>query len=495
MKIRFFTPAAAGKIIFFAVLSVFLSCAGAPKVSPPETYYVRADGNDQNDGLSEETPFRSLFKAMTAASRADIKTITLLSSLDLSSEQSSNSERVFIIQGTGKDLITIRGKRGGERAVLSGAGAGRRVILVKGISYVCFENVEISGGSSAGEGGGLGVGGGAQVILGEGAVVTGNRSETVGGGIAVAPGGKLYIRGASVLGNLSSGVGGGIAAVGEGTVLVMESGEIRENRAEGGGGVAVYEGGVFTLKAGAVSGNHAVIAGGGVVLNRSAALTMEGGSITGNSSAGSGGALALIDSCVFTMLGGELANNMSGEYGGAVAADHTAALALQGGTIRGNSAGVHGGGIFSSGTFFKTSESFCVIYGNDAPEESANSAPLGSAVYISRDGYGDMIREQSAGRNAFLDSARTGAAGGWQENTGFLDTETESNTNIEASLNAETETGMNVETDQNPETEINVELNAEAFGDTDAGETTGNELLTDEFSAEFSREAEDELSE
>jgi hypothetical protein len=491
MKICFFTPAAAGKVVFFAVLSVFLSCAGVPKASLPETYYVRADGNDQNDGLSEETPFRSLFKAMTAVSRTDIKTITLLSSLDLSSEQSSNSERVFIIQGTGKDLITIRGKRG-QRVVLSGAGAGRRVILVKGISYVCFENVEISGGSSAGEGGGLGVGGGAEVILGEGAAVTGNRSETVGGGIAVAPGGKLYIRGASVSGNLSSGVGGGIAAVGEGTVLVMESGEIRENRAEGGGGVAVYEGGVFTLKAGAVSGNHAVIAGGGVVLNRSAALTMEGGSITGNSSAGSGGALALIDSCVFTMLGGELANNMSGEYGGAVAADNSAVLALQGGTIGGNSAGIHGGGIFSSGAFFKTPESLCIIYGSDAPKESANSAPLGSAVYISRDGYGDMIREQSAGRNAFLDSARNGAAGGWQENAGFLvDTETEPD--IGAGLS--TETDMNVETDPNIETEINLELNAEAFGNTDAGGTTGNELLTDEFSAEFSREAEDELSE
>jgi hypothetical protein len=506
MTIRFFTHAAAGKVVFFLVLSVFLSCAGVPKAAPPETYYVRADGSDQNDGLSEETPFRSLFKAMTATSKTDIKTITLLSSLDVSSEQSSNSERVFIIQGTGKDLITIKGKPGGERAVLSGAGAERRVILVKGISYVRFENVEISGGSSAGEGGGLGIGGGAQVILGEGAVITGNRSETVGGGIAVAPGGKLYIRGASVSGNLSSGVGGGVAAVGEGTVLVMESGEIRENKAEGGGGVAVYEGGVFTLKAGAVSGNHAVIAGGGVVLNRSAALTMEGGSITGNSSAGSGGALALIDSCVFTMLDGELANNMSGEYGGAVAADHTAVLALQGGSIRGNSAGIHGGGIFSSGAFFKAPESFCVIYGNDAPKENANSASLGSAVYISRDGYGDMIREQSAGRNAVLDSTRIGGGGGWQENAGFSDMETEPN--IEAGLSTETEAGMNVETDLNAEAGINtepeinvetnpeMELNVEAFESTDAGETTGDGFLTGEFSVEeFPQGAEDELSE
>jgi hypothetical protein len=423
MKIPFFIRAAAGNVVFFLVISVFLSCASTPKAPPPETYYVRADGSDQNDGLSEEKPFRSLFKAMTAASKTDVKTITLLSSLDVSSEQSSNSERVFIIQGTGKDLITIRGKSNGGKAVLSGADAGRRVVLVKGISYIYFENVEISGGSSAGEGGGIGIGDGSQVILGEGTVITGNRSETVGGGIAVAPGGKLYIRGGSVSGNLSLGVGGGIAAVGAGTVLVMEGGEIRENKAEGGGGVAVYEGGAFTLKDGVVSDNQASIAGGGVALNRGAALTMEGGGINGNSSAGSGGALALIDDCIFTMLNGEIANNTGREYGGAVAADHTATLVLRGGNIRGNSAGVHGGGIFSSGVFFKAPESLCVIYGNDAPEENANSARLGSAVYISRDGYGDMIREQSAGTGVLLDSGSAGA--GWQENAGLLDTEAE----------------------------------------------------------------------
>jgi hypothetical protein len=475
MKIRFFTLAAAGKVVFFLVAFALFGCVSVQKGFPPETYYVRADGSDQNDGLSEETPFRSLFKAMTAASKADTKIITLLSSLDLSSEQSSNSERVFIIQGTGKDLITIRGKRDGEKVVLSGAGAERRVVLIKGISYICFENIEISGGSSAGEGGGIGIGGGSRVILGEGAVITGNHSGTVGGGIAVAPGGRLYIRGASVSGNLSRGVGGGIAAVGADTVLVMEGGEIRENRAEGGGGVAVYEGGAFTLKDGLVSANEAVVAGGGVVLNRNAVLTMEGGSISGNTSGGSGGALALIDSCVFTMRGGEIARNTGRDYGGAVAADHTAVLNLEGGAVRGNSAGVSGGGIFSSGAVFKTPESRWVIYGNDAPEESANSAPQGSAVYISRGGYGDLLREQSAGPDVLLDSGISGAAGGWQENAGLVDMETGRDTG------PDTETGLTAAPEAEP--------NDRASG-YDGG-TTG-----DGFSAEeFSREAANELPE
>ncbi|MDR1507369.1 MAG: hypothetical protein LBI67_09745 [Treponema sp.] len=405
------------RILPFFLASLFLAgCVGAPIEAPYGTYYVSANGSDRNDGFSEETPFKSLFKALVVSSQTNTKTITLLGTLDLSSEQSSSAERVFIIQGTGRDLITIRGRSfNGKKAVLSGRDADRRVILVKGVSSVCFEDVEISGGSSAGEGGGIGIGGGAQVILGRGAVITGNRSATVGGGIAVAPGGKLYLRGGSVSGNVSSGVGGGIAIVGAGTELVMESGEVRENRAEGGGGVAVYEGGVFTLKGGVISGNEAVVAGGGLVLNRGAALTMEGGGITGNTSGGSGGGLALIERCIFTLKDGELGDNKSAEYGGAVAADNTSALALLGGNMRKNSAGRYGGAVFSSGDFFKGPGSLCVIYGNDAPLQDANSAQMGGAVFISREGYGDMVRNRSAGGDALLDSALAGSAGGWEE--------------------------------------------------------------------------------
>jgi predicted outer membrane repeat protein len=165
---------------------------------------------------------------------------------------------------------------------------------------------------------------------------------------------------------------------------------------------------------------------------------MEGGSINGNTSAGAGGALALIDNCVFTMLNGEIGNNTSGEYGGAVAADHTASLALWGGSLRGNSAGMYGGGIFASGVFFKSPESLCMIYGNDAAEEDANSARQGSAVYISRDGYGDMAREESAGRDVLLDSGAAGAAGGWRETlTPEVEAEPDAEADVEADAGAE----------------------------------------------------------
>jgi hypothetical protein len=397
---------------FLPVLSAILlaACAVLPQPSPFNTYYVKADGSDRNDGLSEEKAVRSLFKALNLASRTPAKTIIVLGQLDLSSEQSSSPERVFLIQGTGKEQITIRGQ---DRAVLSGRGTERRVVLIRGISNICFEDIEISGGGGEGEGGGIGIGESAELTLGPGSLITGNRSGALGGGIAIAPGGRLYIRGGMVNGNETAGVGGGIAAAG--AVLVMESGEIRDNTAEGGGGVAVYEGGSFTLKSGAVLSNRASV-GGGIILNRGGVFVMEGGELGGNASEGSGGALALIDRCVFTLKNGEIRGNTSGQYGGAVASDDSSLLELLGGSFKTNTAESFGGGLFVSGNFTKASESGCVIYGNNAAEDS-NRAREGAAVYV----LGGLVRETSAGPGVLLNSGSAGVEGGWENAAGVME--------------------------------------------------------------------------
>jgi hypothetical protein len=382
-----------GSFLLLVPFGVLLSCATVvPIPEPPpgtESFYVKAGGNDLNDGISEETPFRSLFKAVLMASRTSVKTITLLGTLDVASEQSANRERVFIIQGTGKEEITIRGKDPQDKAVLSGQGANRRVILIKGIAHIRFENVEISGGRSSSEGGGIGIGAGAVVTLGPGTVIRENQSNTVGGGVALAPGGTLIVAGASVSGNSARGVGGGIAAVGLGAALTLEDGEIRENRAEGGGGVAVYEGCSFVMLDGIIESNRAVIAGGGLVANRKASLRMEGGRVHENHSS-SGGGLALIENCSFVMTGGEISGNQAGEHGGGLAADETSTVTLNGGTLKGNSAGSNGGGIFTAGPFSKTAG---LIWGRGAAEADANRAGSGAAVYVLRAGGANLVRE------------------------------------------------------------------------------------------------------
>ena len=109
------------------VLSIFLigtallgSCQIFGKAPSGDSYFVHREGNDRNDGLSQETPFRSLFKAMAMAVNTPIKTITVMGTLDAQSEQSTNRERVFLIQGMNSEPVLIRGKNSGEDpAVLS----------------------------------------------------------------------------------------------------------------------------------------------------------------------------------------------------------------------------------------------------------------------------------------------------------------------------------------------------------------------------------------
>jgi predicted outer membrane repeat protein len=391
------------------VFAAFFGCKTAPAPEAPDVYYVSAGGSDRNDGLSEASAFRSLFKAVSEAAKTDIKTITVLGRLDIASEQSSNKERVFIIQGTGRELLTIRGSGG---AVLSGEGADRRVVLVKGVCNIRFENIEISGGRTSMEGAGMGVGKYSEITLGPGAVVTGNQAGTVGGGIAVAPGGKVILDGGEISDNSTRGVGGGIAVVGTGSVFTMTGGVIKGNKAEGGGGVAVYENAVSNMSGGELSGNYASVAGGAVVLNRNAVLDMAGGSIRGNSTGGSGGGVTLIDHCRLNVTGGEFSGNSSGEHGGAVASDDTSAVILSGGSVRQNSAAERGGGVFSGGSFSKPDGNSAAVYGRDGGAD-ANTAKTGRAVFAYRGGL-DMIRESGAMAGTVLDSAYSGALGGWE---------------------------------------------------------------------------------
>jgi hypothetical protein len=327
-------------------------CASSPPAPLDGAYYAAARGNDRNDGCSPQTPFRSLFRALAAASTGPAKTIVVLGTLDIFSERSSNNERVFLIQGTGREEITIRGEASGaEKAVLSGAGSPGRVVLIKGDAVIRFEHIEISGGKTGGEGGGIGAGAGVVLTLGAGAVVTGNTA-FAGGGVAVAPGGKLILRGGSVTGNSAEGVGGGIAAAGKNAAVIMEDGELRGNKAGMGGGAAVYEAGVFELNGGTVSGNAARESGGGLIAAIGGTLLVHGGNVTGNSSEGMGG--------------------------GAAAAGTNTVFIMDGGTITGN------------------------------------TAARGKTAYVVKGGSHDLVRETDAGRGIVLDSSVAGPAGGWE---------------------------------------------------------------------------------
>jgi len=390
--------------LFFAgALTVCLcSCASIFTRKPvTDTYFVHAEGSDRNNGLSEEKPFRSLFKAMAMAAKGPIKIITVIGTLDVTSEQSSNRERVFFIQGMGSDPILIQGKASDiNPAVLSAAGSGRRAVLIRGTIPIRFENIEISGGVSSGEGGGMGIGPSATVTLGPGTVIRNNQSENIGGGVLIAFGGTLLIDGGKILDNRSAAAGGGVAMAGRNSVLVVRNGEISNNHAPGGGGVVVYQEGHFTLLGGVIHDNTADLAGGGVMVNQEGFLTMEGGVIRGNRTSGSGGGVAVMEKSVFVLKEGEILGNRAGEHGGGIASDHTGSVTIQGGFVSSNRAAVRGGGVFTAGFFVKSAGK---IYGSDMPEDAANAAASGAAIFIFRDGI-FKTREISVGENLTLDA-------------------------------------------------------------------------------------------
>ena len=155
------------KRVFFAAGSLFAAllmggCATGPAASAPDlsgvtSYYVRADGSNLNDGLTEETAFKSLWIAVHAAKNGPIKTITVLGTLNLKSEGTNSSypDFVFIISDTGGSEVTIRG--GAEQGVLSG-GSGRGVMLIQGDARIRLENLRIEGGDSEKSGAGLEIG-------------------------------------------------------------------------------------------------------------------------------------------------------------------------------------------------------------------------------------------------------------------------------------------------------------------------------------------------
>jgi hypothetical protein len=389
----------------------FCSCASEPKYLPKpgqDTYYVKASGSDRNSGLSPNTPFRSLFKAMAVVSRGTIKTITVLGTLNADSEQSSNKERVFLINNTGKHEILIRGMPSArEPAVLSAAGSGRRAVLVKGSSPIRFEHIIISGGASSSEGGGIGIGSGSIVTLGPGAVIRNNKADNIGGGILASPRASLFVEGGIITENSASSLGGGIAMLGDGGILVIREGEICDNRAQGGGGIAIYDGSTCTLSNGTIYGNTADIAGGGVVVNLGGTFIMEGGIVRENKTSGSGGGLALLEGGALIIKNGEINSNSAGEHGGGIAADSNSAITVEGGFISANTAASWGGGIFTAGPFKKTGGK---IYGNDMPKDQANTAVSGPAVFVFHWNGTYKTREESAGEDLVLNAS---ADDGW----------------------------------------------------------------------------------
>jgi hypothetical protein len=149
-----------------------------------------------------------------------------------------------------------------------------------------------------------------------------------------------------------------------------------------------------------------VSSGGALVMNTGSKISDN--SSHPNSTSASGGGVRVYGA--FTMNGGTISGNSASPLGGGVRVDE-GTFTMNGGTISGNTAD-SGGGVYvngNAGTF--TKQSGGVIYGPDADDALKNTATSGNghAASVSQ----EWIRTGTAGEGVTLDSAVSGATGGW----------------------------------------------------------------------------------
>jgi hypothetical protein len=310
------------------VLSVFLAAltnacwsSAPPAAPPPSTYYVKASGNDNNAGTSEDAPFKTLNKAIYESWARGYgygvgrKTIVVIGTLTM--DYAAITEGIGYAISNSKPYPTadshldvlITGKADApeaERAVLRGNDKDQILRMdpvfkgSQGINgaRIRLENITLTGGK-ADNGGAVYVGERGVLTLGPGAIITGNQAKNGGG---------VYAEQSNVFSDE--------------TIVSLEGGAITGNDATESGGGLYLARGKAEIKSGAITGNQAQ-SGGGVYASENAELILEGGEIANNIAVTS-----VRDGSIFEMPG----------YGGGVAAFN---FTMKGGSISGNT--VNGG--------------------------------------------------------------------------------------------------------------------------------------------------------
>jgi hypothetical protein len=385
----------------------------------------------------------------------------------LSQDDPNNTETIFVLNGT-LELRngTIRGNNGCGVFIRDGnfimTGGTITDSLMRGV-YV-KGNFTMSGGEITGNalvyvargGGGVFIDGNFSMTGGR---ISNNTSGNNGGGVFVSMNSNFTMTGGEITGNTVKDVGdracGGGVYLDSATSFTMEGGRITGNiasinflvnRESCGGGVYLDGLNTFTMTGGSIADNTAFSTttgnsrGGGVYVGISDTFTMTGGEITGNKaysnssgSDSSGGGVYLYGLSTFTMEGGEITNNTSSSIspysrgGGVYVSGIT--FTMTGGEISGNTAtttsnlnqyAFGGGGVYveSPGSYTKTGGT---IYGYTTGNDKSNVVKNGNGI-VNNKGHAvlifdypkDYYRDTTAGPAIYMDSSKSGVAGGWE---------------------------------------------------------------------------------
>ncbi|MDR1230403.1 MAG: hypothetical protein LBK61_03255 [Spirochaetaceae bacterium] len=381
-----------GIIGMAAVLSAALvfgllvaGCGSSPKAAAPDltgvsSYYVRADGDDQNAGTSEAAPFKTLQRAVEAAAKTSVKKITVIGTLNgsatiknanppvLSTEidyevtvLEQNGQRTSIVDTTKPATIKIKGSydehdpgeilitgkpgaAGTENAVLTDTGNTDNILLIESAS-VRLENIEISGFNS-----------------------TNSRSRC----IRIRSGVLTLGQNAKITGN--TGIIG-IHAINQSVVIMRNNAEVSRNEGPGHTGVYLESGSAMVmLDDAAIRGNKATAHNGGGVGMQSSTLIMRGNStISGNSAGNAGGGIVTFPDTKngyisqITMEDNAVISGNTAKLGGGILLQDKLILRDNAKIIE-NTATERGGGVWGEGEATVNKGQDAVIANNTAPE-------------------------------------------------------------------------------------------------------------------------------
>ncbi len=399
----------------------------APEALEPRLLMAVITVNSDADILSPPAgtvTLRSAIQAANASPGADTIVIPTAGNYRITtfSTLQDNSAGELDIADNGN--LTIQNTSGGDVAIVGNG--SNRVLGIDPLATaapftVTLVGLDITGGMTFGNGGGIVAGGGSSLVL-SGCIVSGNLAGNGGGiGILSNASGTQTLNNTQVIRNLATQTGGGIFDNGTGTMTIGSQSVIANNTAaaaSGGGGVAV-NGPSLAVSGARISGNRALGGpGGGIAQGGNKSVVISGSIIEDNSSSTVGGGYAdvggtatltatnsfLLDNSATTSGGGisaggtltrlvnttlagnssmkgggadfpsgtaalvdsTVSDNMSSGGGGGLSSDGTTQLNLTGCTIRGNLTGGGGGGVFASITGGGVSVNNCLFVGNAA---------------------------------------------------------------------------------------------------------------------------------
>jgi predicted outer membrane repeat protein len=357
------------------------------QTAAPRSYYVRANGDDNNNGRSEDAPFKTLAKAVDAAKAGVIKQVTVLGKIEGARFENTGNDEILItgkLDATAEEKAEItsyirignakirfthvsfsRGFSIESGNVTLGAGTlASEQIEIRSSTLAMTDDATVSGGIvSASYRNTINMSGNARIInstqasgvssgydltltMSDNAEISGNITRDSGGGVWASEPLTLTMSGnARIINNTASENGGGIYARG-GTITLSDNAHISGNTAGKDGG-GIYYGGTLTINGGEISGNTAKNGGGVFYFSYRPGFkaTMTGGTITGNKAEYGAGVYVEKDAA-FTFNGGTITGNEAEFVGGGVYAQSGSTYTAGGGTVTDNTAGDGGANVF-----------------------------------------------------------------------------------------------------------------------------------------------------